>query len=165
MLRGFVDNNPYDEYTLGAGAAGRAGLGDHQSHAQLWRPAAVSRRASTWRKRADAGPVVRSVSSTTSRTRAPKGPGPTRGGNRHYLNQSGIVWFPGSAPLYKGGRLVGGLGVSGDGVEQDDYVTAGAVVGFEPPPELRVDRQRHQDGRRRAVRLPYFKFPRNPELR
>ena len=44
-----------------------------------------------------------------------------------YLNQSGIVWFPGSAPLYKGGRLVGGVGVSGDGVDQDDYVTAGGA--------------------------------------
>ena len=38
------------------------------------------------------------------------------------LNQDGIVFFPGSAPLYKvvNGQkvLVGGLGVSGDGVDQ-----------------------------------------------
>lgn len=93
-----------------------------------------------------------------------EGPGPSRGANRQYLNQSGIVWFPGSAPLYKSGRLVGGVGVSGDGVEQDDYVTAGAVSGFDPPEELRVDRStiRTRDG---VVRLPYWKFPRNPELR
>src|SRR5262249_12084874 len=42
-------------------------------------------------------------------------------------NMSGIVFFPGSLPLYKNGVLVGGLGVSGDGVDQDDFVTAGAV--------------------------------------
>lgn len=94
-----------------------------------------------------------------------EGPGPSRGGNRQYVNQSGIVWFPGSAPLYKDGRLVGGIGVSGDGVEQDDYVTAAAVAGFEPPEALRVDRSviRTRDGH--TVRLPYWKFPRNPELR
>jgi uncharacterized protein GlcG (DUF336 family) len=94
-----------------------------------------------------------------------EGPGPSRGGNRDYINQSGIVWFAGSAPLYKNGRLVGGVGVSGDGVEQDDYVSAAAVAGFEAPEELRVDRSviRTRDGR--TVRLPYWKFPRNPEQR
>ncbi len=73
-------------------------------------------------------------------------------------NQSGIVFFPGAAPLYRGGRLVGGLGVSGDGVEQDDWVTAAGAEGFEPPPEIRADQVFI-----RGVRLPYFKFPRNPE--
>lgn len=93
-----------------------------------------------------------------------EGPGPSRGANRRFLNQSGIVWFPGSAPLYKNGRLVGGVGVSGDGVEQDDYVTAAAVSGFDAPSELRVDRTaiRTPDGA--EVRLPYWKFPRNPEV-
>jgi uncharacterized protein GlcG (DUF336 family) len=58
-----------------------------------------------------------------------EGPGPSRGGNRAgYLNQSGIVWFPGSVPLYRGDTVIGGLGVSGDGVEQDDYVAAGRRV-------------------------------------
>src|ERR1043166_3151095 len=33
-------------------------------------------------------------------------------------NQNGIVFFPGSVPLYKNGVLVGALGISGDGVEQ-----------------------------------------------
>ena len=41
--------------------------------------------------------------------------------------KSGIVFFPGSAPLYRGGQMVGGLGVSGDGVEQDDFVTFGGA--------------------------------------
>ena len=87
-----------------------------------------------------------------------EGPGPSRGANRQFLNQSGIVWFPGSAPLYKNGRLVGGVGVSGDGVEQDDYVTAAAVAGFEPPPELRVDQSviRTPEG---DVRLPVLEVP------
>jgi uncharacterized protein GlcG (DUF336 family) len=35
-------------------------------------------------------------------------------------NQNGVVSFPGSVPLYKNGVLVGGLGISGDGVDQDD---------------------------------------------
>ena len=43
-------------------------------------------------------------------------------------NQNGIVFFPGSAPLYRGGMLVGGLGVSGDGVDQDDFVTAAGTA-------------------------------------
>src|SRR5262249_43887915 len=53
-----------------------------------------------------------------------EGNGPSRGGNRAFPNQNGITWFPGSAPLYKSGVLVGGLGVSGDGVEQNDLVTS-----------------------------------------
>jgi len=73
------------------------------------------------------------------------------------VNQSGIVFFPGSEPLYKNGVLVGGLGVSGDGVDQDDYVTAGGAVGFEADPTIRAD-QIIIDG----VRLPFLKFPRNP---
>jgi uncharacterized protein GlcG (DUF336 family) len=73
-------------------------------------------------------------------------------------NQSGVVFFPGSAPLYKGNQLVGGLGVSGDGVEQDDYVTAGGAAGFEAPDNVRADQVFVRD-----VRLPYWKFPRNPE--
>ena len=72
-------------------------------------------------------------------------------------NRSGIVFFPGSAGLYRNGVLVGGLGVSGDGVEQDDYVTAGGAAGFDAPANIRAD-QISING----VRLPYFKFPRNP---
>ncbi|HLK64993.1 MAG TPA: heme-binding protein [Bryobacteraceae bacterium] len=73
-------------------------------------------------------------------------------------NQSGIVFFPGSAPLYRNGAMVGGLGVSGDGVEQDDFVTNGGTLGFEAPVGIRADQILI-----RGVRLPYFKFPRNPE--
>jgi len=72
-------------------------------------------------------------------------------------NKSGIVFFPGSAGLYRNGALVGGLGVSGDGVDQDDYVTNGGTKGFEAPANIRADQVIDQ-----GVRLPYFKFPRNP---
>ncbi|MDE2303072.1 MAG: heme-binding protein [Sphingomonadales bacterium] len=37
--------------------------------------------------------------------------------------QNGIQIFPGSVPIYRGGTLVGGLGVSGDGVGQDDMIS------------------------------------------
>jgi uncharacterized protein GlcG (DUF336 family) len=73
------------------------------------------------------------------------------------VNKSGIVFFPGSAGLYRNGSLAGGLGVSGDGVDQDDYVTSGGTKGFEAPANIRAD-QISIGG----VRLPYFKFPRNP---
>jgi uncharacterized protein GlcG (DUF336 family) len=93
-----------------------------------------------------------------------EGPGPSRGGNRAFLNQSGIVWFPGSVPLYRGDRPIGGLGVSGDGVEQDDYVSQLGSEGFHPPDALRVDNSFMVDGKGRKVRLPYLKLPRNPEI-
>jgi uncharacterized protein GlcG (DUF336 family) len=93
-----------------------------------------------------------------------EGPGASRGGNRRYLNQSGIVWFPGSVPLYRGDRAIGGLGISGDGVEQDDYVAQLGSEGFHPPDALRVDNSVMTDAKGRAVRLPYLKLPRNPEL-
>jgi len=91
-------------------------------------------------------------------------PGPPNTGNK-----SGIVFFPGSLPLYRNGTLVGGLGVSGDGVDEDDFVTAGAVNAacgaggpcgvpdFQSPPNIRADQVVI-----RNVRLPYLKFPRNP---
>lgn len=72
-------------------------------------------------------------------------------------NQSGIVFFPGSAPLYSSGNLIGGLGISGDGVEQDDFVTNGGMAGFAAPTNIRAD-QVFIDG----IRMPYLKFPRNP---
>jgi uncharacterized protein GlcG (DUF336 family) len=80
-------------------------------------------------------------------------------------NQNGIVFFPGSAPLYKsavaGGPpvLIGGFGVSGDGVDQDDVVTVGGERGFYVPEYiLRADQTFVRGGR-----LPYQKFNRNPE--
>jgi uncharacterized protein GlcG (DUF336 family) len=70
---------------------------------------------------------------------------------------NGIQIFPGSVPLYKNGRLVGAIGVSGDGVDQDDLVSAMGSAGFESPPEIRSDRVFV-----RGIRLPFVKFPRHP---
>ncbi len=81
----------------------------------------------------------------------------TQGSQAANPDQNGVVFFPGSVPLYKNGVLVGGLGVSGDGVDQDDYVTNAGAKGFEAPESIRAD-QVIIDG----VRLPYLKFPRNP---
>src|SRR5262249_4557282 len=79
-------------------------------------------------------------------------------------NQNGIVFFPGSSPVYKdingdGVRdLVGGLGVSGDGVDQDDDVTFVAVQGYTNP----VTVPRADQFKVRGVRLPFIKFNRQP---
>jgi uncharacterized protein GlcG (DUF336 family) len=70
---------------------------------------------------------------------------------------NGVVFFPGSAGIYKNGTIIAGLGVSGDGVNQDDFVTAGADGGFGPPDYLRADQYFV-----RGIRLPYLKYPRNP---
>jgi uncharacterized protein GlcG (DUF336 family) len=75
------------------------------------------------------------------------------------INKSGIVFFPGSVGLYRNGVLVGGLGVSGDGVDQDDFVTSGGATGFEAPAAIRADQLMID-----SVRLPYLKFPSNPTL-
>ncbi len=72
-------------------------------------------------------------------------------------NQNGVVFFPGSTPLYVGQVLVGGFGVSGDGVDQDDVVTAAGMVGFAPPVGIRADQFFY-----RGVRLPFQKYNRNP---
>lgn len=74
------------------------------------------------------------------------------------LNQNGVVLFPGSSGLYKNGVLSGGLGVSGDGVDQDDVTTVAAQAGFDAPLQIRSDQYIV-----RGVRLPYQKFNRNPE--
>jgi uncharacterized protein GlcG (DUF336 family) len=71
--------------------------------------------------------------------------------------QNGLTFFPGTVPLYKNGQLVGALGVSGDGVEQNDLIAFDGGAGFEPPPELRIDNFTFA-----GVRLPYLKFPETP---
>src|SRR3546814_16266883 len=37
--------------------------------------------------------------------------------------QNGIQIFPGSVPIYRGDQLVGAIGVSGDGIDQDDMIS------------------------------------------
>ncbi|HEV8449781.1 MAG TPA: heme-binding protein, partial [Gemmatimonadaceae bacterium] len=51
-------------------------------------------------------------------------------GSQEFRN--GIITFPGGIPLYKNGVLVGGIGVSGDGVDQDEQVALAGAAGFPP---------------------------------
>jgi uncharacterized protein GlcG (DUF336 family) len=77
------------------------------------------------------------------------------------LNQNGVVLFPGSSGVYVTlnglSYLVGGLGVSGDGVDQDDVVTSTSITGYAAPLSIQVGNIIF-----RGVRLPYQKFDRNP---
>jgi uncharacterized protein GlcG (DUF336 family) len=74
-------------------------------------------------------------------------------------NQNGVVFFPGSTPLYTATtrQLIGGFGVSGDGVDQDDVVTAAGQVGLDAPASIRSDAFVVA-----GVRLPFQKYNRNP---
>ena len=40
---------------------------------------------------------------------------------------NGITIFPGGFPLYRNGVLIGAIGISGDGVDQDDFVGASGM--------------------------------------
>ena len=55
--------------------------------------------------------------------------------------------------------LVGGLGISGDGVDQDDVATAAGIVGFDVPENLRADQYFFL-----GIRLPFQKFNRQPNI-
>ena len=70
---------------------------------------------------------------------------------------NGFQIFPGSVPLFKNGVHVGAIGVSGDGVDQDDLIAAKGSEGFEAPEGIRADQLLV-----RGARLPYVVFPRNP---
>jgi len=72
---------------------------------------------------------------------------------------NGLQIFAGSVPLYKNGELVGAIGISGDGIDQDDIISAAGAAGFAPPVSMRSDQFFV-----RSVRLPFVKFPRSPNL-
>jgi uncharacterized protein GlcG (DUF336 family) len=82
---------------------------------------------------------------------------PHASANPYLPNQ--ITIFPGGFPLYRKGVLIGAIGVSGDGVDQDDIVAASGCVNFLPPSNIRADNFLYQ-----GARLPYAKFPRDPGL-
>lgn len=90
--------------------------------------------------------------------------------------KNGIQIFAGSVPLYRNGTLIGAIGVSGDGIDQDDMVAvygasrqgldyaghAGvgdASLGFNAPPEIRSD---HVDLPQDQLRLRYVNCPEGP---
>ena len=80
--------------------------------------------------------------------------------------QNGIQIFPGGEPIYRGGQLVGAIGLSGDGIDQDDMVGflglffAGQRLGTigHPDPAIRSDRIEIPTGERRT-RLRYVNCP------
>jgi len=73
--------------------------------------------------------------------------------------KNGLQIFAGGIPLYRGNTLIGGIGISGDGIEQDDLVAAGGAQLFPPPEAMRSDHFLV-----RSVRLPFVKFPPRPFL-
>ena len=87
----------------------------------------------------------------------------TASGNTRLPN--GIQIFPGSVPIYRGNTLVGGIGVSGDGVDQDDMISflavdrAGQRTGTiaNAPPAIRADQLEPQ-----GIRLRYVQCPQSP---
>jgi uncharacterized protein GlcG (DUF336 family) len=72
---------------------------------------------------------------------------------------NGVTIFPGGFPLYRNGQLIGAIGISGDGVDQDDIVGASGTHDFLAPARIRSDQFGYL-----GARLPYAKFPRDPEL-
>lgn len=83
---------------------------------------------------------------------------------------NGIQIFPGSVPIYRGGKLVGAIGISGDGIDQDDMIAflgthnGGAKVGGigNAPKEIRADTIVVPVGQ--GVRLRYVNCPFAPFL-
>lgn len=81
--------------------------------------------------------------------------------------RNGIQIFPGSVPIYRGRTLVGGIGVSGDGVDQDDMVAflgvhrAGNITGTfnNAATDMRADQLTPQ-----GTRLRYIQCPQSPFL-
>ncbi len=79
---------------------------------------------------------------------------------------NGIQIFPGSVPIYRGSTLVGGVGVSGDGVDQDDMVSflsvhnAGVVLGTlgNAPPAMRADNLAPSGAHLRYIQCPQAPF-------
>lgn len=85
---------------------------------------------------------------------------------------NGLQIFPGAVPVYRGNVLVGGIGVSGDGIDQDDMVSflglhnAGLRLGTvrNADPAIRADRIVVQLGAGREARLRYVSCPFAPFL-
>lgn len=89
----------------------------------------------------------------------------TPGGNVDPL-ANGMQIFPGSVPVYRGGTLVGAMGVSGDGIDQDDMISflavhqAGELLGTinNAPVAMRADQLTPQGTRLRYVQCPQAPF-------
>ena len=80
---------------------------------------------------------------------------------------NGIQIFPGSVPIYRGSTLIGGIGVSGDGIDQDDMISflglhnAGVELGTgvgHAPKSIRADNLVVRGARLRYVNCPFLPF-------
>ncbi|MEQ1801633.1 MAG: heme-binding protein [Gammaproteobacteria bacterium] len=79
---------------------------------------------------------------------------------------NGLQIFPGGVPVYRGSALVGAVGVSGDGVDQDDMIAflgvaeAGRLLGTlaNAPPVMRADTLTPAGARLRYVNCPQAPF-------
>lgn len=119
------------------------------------------------------GAVISSATNPGSR------PGGCAGGALGKRARNGIQIFAGGVPLYRGGVLIGAIGVSGDGIDQDDMIAfygasrrgldyaghAGvgdSVLGFNAPPEMRID---NLDLPQPQLRIRYVQCPEGPFIR
>jgi hypothetical protein len=81
--------------------------------------------------------------------------------------QNGLQIFPGAVPIYRGSTLVGAIGVSGDGIDQDDMIAflglanAATVLGTigNAPATIRADAIEFDLGGGRTSRLRYVSCP------
>jgi uncharacterized protein GlcG (DUF336 family) len=80
---------------------------------------------------------------------------------------NGFQIFPGSVPIYRNGTVIGGIGVSGDGIDQDDMVSflglhdAGQSLNTgvgNAPAGIRADTLSPQGARLRYVNCPFKPF-------
>ncbi|MEW5686354.1 MAG: heme-binding protein [Pseudomonadota bacterium] len=84
--------------------------------------------------------------------------------------QNGMQIFPGGVPIYRSGRLVGGIGVSGDGIDQDDMISflglnnGGARAGGVSNAAAAIRADQLVVGPAPAVRLRYVSCPFAPFL-
>jgi uncharacterized protein GlcG (DUF336 family) len=72
---------------------------------------------------------------------------------------NGMQIHGGGVPIYKDGALVGAIGISGDGIEEDEFVASAGIAGFEAPSTMTSDNLRVN-----GVLLPYLRFPDQPNL-
>lgn len=93
--------------------------------------------------------------------------------------RNGIQIFPGAVPLYRSGTLIGAIGISGDGIDQDDLIafysssraglnyagqtTVGdPMLGFNASQEMRADNINLTP---EGIRLRYVNCPEAPFIR
>jgi uncharacterized protein GlcG (DUF336 family) len=114
--------------------------------------------------------IVANIASTTSTPANPatdraQSCAPTAGATTLPI-QNGLQIFPGGFPIYRNGTLIGGIGISGDGIDQDDMISflgienarrAGANLNHAPA-AIRIDNFVVNGARARYVNCPFKPF-------